>query len=147
MCGRLWVCGCVGENSHTRTPTYSHSHTLTHKARRGTKRFEWGLTKRHSGLSLINVKGHKTVLYPFTGNPVGLVPAVNKISSRSCDNGPGRARMEQVGNLVLSLLNSGVEWDLPVANCQSLRPPGRARRGAGVLTGPMPVNGCSGDWH
>jgi len=41
--------------------------------------------------------------------------------------------MEQVGNLVLSLLNSGAEWDLPVASRQSLRPPGRARRGAGVL--------------
>ena len=49
--------------------------------------------------------------------------------------------MEQVGNLVPSLLNSGAERDLPVANRQSLRPPGRARRGADILTGPMPVNG------
>ena len=49
--------------------------------------------------------------------------------------------MEQVGNLVLSLLNSGDEWDLPVVGRQSLRPPGRARRGAGALTDPMAVNG------
>jgi len=49
--------------------------------------------------------------------------------------------MEQVGNLVPSLLNSGAERDLPVASRQSPRPPGQARRGAGVLTGPMPVNG------